>query len=66
MTAHWGIADPAAAQGSEVEVRKAFFTAYNQLNRRITFFTALPLVKLEGIALQRELDNIGKLREKGE
>ena len=66
MTAHWGIEDPAATQGSEVEIRKSFFTAYSQLQRRISFFTVLPLVKLQGIALQRELDNIGKLRETGE
>jgi arsenate reductase len=66
MTAHWGIEDPAALQGSEEEIRKAFFTAYNQLHRRISFFAVLPLAKLEGIALQREFDGIGKLREKGE
>ncbi len=66
MTAHWGIEDPAAVQGSEEEIRKAFFTAYNQLHRRISFFTALPIAKLHGIALKSELDKIGMLRAKGE
>jgi arsenate reductase len=66
MTAHWGIEDPAAVQGSEEDIRKAFFTAYNQLQRRISFFASLPLAKLQGVALQQELDNIGKLHEQGE
>jgi arsenate reductase len=66
MTAHWGIEDPVAAQGSEDEIRKAFFTAYTQLQRRISFFAVLPLTKLSGLSLQRELDAIGNLREKGE
>jgi len=66
MTAHWGIPDPAAALGSEDEIRKAYFNAYSQLHRRISFFTALPLAKLQGIALQRELDAIGKLREQSQ
>ena len=66
MTAHWGIEDPAAAEGTDEEKRKAFFTAFSQLQRRIQFFTALPIGKLQGIALKRELDSIGKLREKGE
>jgi len=66
MTAHWGIADPAAVQGSDEEKRKAFFTAYSQLNRRISLFASLPLAKLEGMSLQKELDDIGHLREAGE
>lgn len=66
MTAHWGVEDPAAVKGSEEEIRKAFFVAYTQLHRRISYFTALPLAKLQGSALQRELNAIGKLREQGE
>jgi arsenate reductase len=61
MTAHWGVEDPAAVQGSEEDKRKAFFTAYNQLHRRISFFASLPLAKLQGIALKRQLDSIGKM-----
>ncbi|MBF0425696.1 MAG: arsenate reductase ArsC [Magnetococcales bacterium] len=61
LTAHWGIEDPAAALGDEETIRRAFFTAYNQLRRRISIFASLPLGKLAGIALKRELDAIGQL-----
>ncbi len=61
MNAHWGIPDPASIQGSDQEKRKAFFTAFNQLQRRISLFAGLPLAKIQRIALQKELDSIGKL-----
>lgn len=61
MTAHWGIADPAAVEGSDDARRKAFFTAYNQLHRRIAMFASLPLAKLKGVGLKQELDSIGRL-----
>jgi arsenate reductase len=64
MTAHWGVDDPAAVEGSDEVIRKAFFTALSQLQRRISLFTDLPLAKLQGLALQHELDTIGKLRER--
>jgi len=60
LTAHWGVADPAAVEGSDEDKRKAFFTAYNQLNRRISLFADLPLSRLESNALKKELDSIGK------
>jgi protein-tyrosine-phosphatase len=63
MSAHWGIEDPAAVEGGEEEKRKAFFMAYNQLHRRISYFASLPLAKLQGVSLQRELDGIGKLAD---
>lgn len=66
MTAHWGIEDPAAFQGSEEAIAKTFFTAFSQLQRRIALFANLPLDKLQGIAIQRELDAIGQLREQGQ
>lgn len=66
MTAHWGVEDPAAVEGSDAERRKAFFFAYNQLQRRISMFANLPMAKLGRVALQKELDKIGKLREQGE
>jgi len=66
MTAHWGIADPAAATGSDEDRRKAFFVAYNQLNRRIALFANLPLARLGGMALKHELDAIGGLRQQNE
>ena len=66
MTAHWGVEDPAGVEGTDEQKRKAFFAAYGQLNRRISLFVNLPLSKLQGIALQQQLDNIGKLADKGQ
>jgi len=66
MTAHWGIADPAAVAGSDDEKRKAFTQAFILLQRRISLFASLPLAKLDAIAIKREIDQIGGLREKGE
>ena len=66
MTAHWGVEDPAAVAGSDEDKRKAFFTAYSQLNRRIALFASLPISKLQGMGLQKELDDIGKVRERSE
>jgi arsenate reductase (thioredoxin) len=61
MTAHWGINDPAAARGGEEAKRKAFFRAYNELTTRILLFLNLPLDKLDRLALQRRLDEIGRI-----
>jgi len=66
MSAHWGIADPAAATGSDEDKRKAFAQAFKLLQRRITLFASLPLEKLDKLALKHELDSIGRLREQGE
>jgi arsenate reductase len=60
MTAHWGVPDPAAVEGDENAIRRAFFLAYDVLFRRIGLFTALRLESLERLALQRRLDEIGK------
>jgi hypothetical protein len=60
MTAHWGVPDPAAVQGDPDAVRRAFFVAYDTLFRRIGLFTALRLESLGRLALQRNLDEIGK------
>lgn len=59
MTAHWGIPDPAAAEGSDDEKRKAFFVAYNQLSTRLSLFVNLPLDRLDGLSLKKKLDQIG-------
>jgi arsenate reductase len=61
MTAHWGVPDPAAVEGDPDEVRRAFFLAYDALFRRIGLFTSLRLDGLERLALQRKLDDIGKI-----
>ena len=59
VTAHWGIDDPAAAEGSELERLRAFRRAYNELQTRIRLFTSLRLELLDRLALQRELTKIG-------
>ena len=66
MTAHWGIEDPAAVEGDDDAKRHAALLAFRYLSRRISIFLSLPFDKLDAMSLQRELDNIGKLREKGE
>ena len=60
MTAHWGIPDPAAVQGTKEEVEKAFRDAFFLLDRRISLFLSLPLSTLDGLALKKEIDNIGR------
>lgn len=59
MQAHWGVEDPAAASGDEETRRRAFNEAFLILKRRIELFAALPLHKLEGLALRTEIDDIG-------
>jgi len=60
MTAHWGVPDPAAVQGTPAEIERAFASAFAVLDRRISLFLCLPLASLETFSLQREIDNIGK------
>ena len=60
MTAHWGIADPAAVQGSEEQKRQAFRTAFSELDSRIKIFTSLPIRSLDRIKLQERLNAIGR------
>ena len=60
MTAHWGIPDPAAVDGTEVEKRLAFADTLRMLTNRINIFVALPLRSLSALTLQKQLDAIGK------
>ncbi len=60
MTAHWGIPDPAAAQGTREQVEKAFREAFFLLDRRISLFLSLPLSTLDRFSLKKEIDNIGR------
>jgi arsenate reductase len=60
MTAHWGIPDPAAVKGTPEEVERAFKHAFAALDRRISLFLCLPLSSLDELALQKELDEIGR------
>jgi arsenate reductase len=59
MTAHWGVADPSAVQGSEAEQFRAFTDAATVLKRRIELMMALPLASLDRLAIQREVRDIG-------
>jgi len=61
MTAHWGIADPAAVAGTEEETARAYREAFVILDRRIGLFLALPLESLVGMAMEREVRRIGRL-----
>jgi hypothetical protein len=60
MTAHWGIADPAAVSGTDEERRHAFLNAFRELSQRIRIFTSLPIRSLDRIRLQERVDAIGK------
>ena len=59
VTAHWGFRDPAAAEGSDDEVRHVFATVCREIKTRLDIFRSLPLDKLDKLALKRELDRIG-------
>jgi arsenate reductase len=60
MTAHWGIPDPAAAEGTDAEKEFAFRKALKELETRIKLFTCLPIDSLDGMTLQAKLRAIGK------
>ena len=60
MTAHWGIADPAAVQGSPAEVERAYSQAFQASDRRISLFLSLPFASIDTFALQKKLNEIGK------
>jgi arsenate reductase len=60
MSAHWGVPDPAEITGTEEEVKKAFSDAFMVLSRRIALMVNLPLEKLDRLALQKELVDIGR------
>ena len=60
MTAHWGIPDPAAAEGTDAEKHLAFAEAYRMLNNRISIFISLPMNMIDKLALQKRLDEIGR------
>jgi arsenate reductase len=63
MTAHWGLPDPAAVEGTEAVKRAAFADACRMLTNRISIFTSLPIASLDRLSLQRKLEDIGRLRE---
>jgi arsenate reductase len=59
MTAHWGVADPAAVKGAPEQIERAFREAYMILDRRISLFLSLPLSTLGQLAIKKEIDRIG-------
>ncbi len=61
MTAHWGIEDPAAVEGTDVEKQRAFNEAFRFLRNRIRAFVALPLRSLDAMTLKTKLGDIGRL-----
>jgi protein-tyrosine-phosphatase len=59
MTAHWGVPDPAAVEGSDTAKWLAFRSAFTLLENRIKIFTSLPISRLDRVKLQARLDDIG-------
>jgi arsenate reductase (thioredoxin) len=60
MTAHWGVPDPAAVEGTPEEIERAFRNTFMILDRRISLLICLPLASLEKLAIQSEIDRIGR------
>ena len=61
MTAHWGIEDPAAVEGTDIEKERAFNTAFRYLKNRISIFTSLPIRSLDKLTLNAKLHEIGRM-----
>lgn len=62
MSAHWGVPDPAAVEGTEAVIAAAFTETFRMLQNRIAVFCALPISGLDRLSLQRRLDDIGRMR----
>jgi arsenate reductase (thioredoxin) len=60
MTAHWGVPDPAAAQGTAQEIQRAYRDAFFMLDRRISLFVNLPIAALDRLAIKKEIDSIAQ------
>jgi protein-tyrosine-phosphatase len=60
MTAHWGVPDPAAVEGTDAEIALAFADTYGRLHNRLEIFVNLPMASLDRLTLQARLDSIGK------
>lgn len=63
MTAHWGVPDPAAFQGSDAEKSLTFAETYRVLSNRIGLFVSLPFASLDRLSLQTRLTEIGKTQD---
>lgn len=64
MTAHWGVADPAAVTGTPAEIAAAFADTYRMLERRLDIFVNLPITSLDKLSLQERLDEIGRSKNR--
>ena len=64
MTAHLGVADPAAVTGTPAEIAAAFADAYRMLERRLDIFVNLPITSLDKLSLQQRLDEIGRVEDR--
>jgi len=60
ITAHWGVPDPAAVEGTPEQIEKAFREAFMVLDRRISLLLCLPLESLDSLAIKKEIDRIGR------
>jgi arsenate reductase len=60
MTANWGVPDPTAVEGSTEGIERVFHDAFNVLDRRISLLLSLPLASLDKLAIQKEIEQIGK------
>lgn len=60
MTAHWGVADPAAVEGDDIQVMQAFRQAFHELEHRIKQFVSLPVASLDSMTFQQKLQEIGR------
>ena len=60
VTAHWGVADPAAVTGDEIQTMQAFRQVFRELENRIKIFVSLPIASLDSMKLTRKLQDIGR------
>lgn len=63
ITAHWGIPDPAAVDGTELERKAAFTQAFKALDRRIKLFLSIPIASIDQIRVEERMNEIGKTRD---
>jgi hypothetical protein len=66
MSAHWGLPDPSAVEGSDAEKHFAFADTHRMLYQRISIFTSLPLSSLDKLSLQHRLNEIGRMKAEAE
>ena len=59
ITAHWGVPDPAAVEGTPEQIQRAFLDAFTVLDRRISLLLSLPLSSLDSLAIKEEVERIG-------